>query len=207
MTRNSSIAVATLILSCGTTAPVDDPGPMGGTCQCDLTEGCSGPDFQLGTCYSGQICDPDDGSDAGSEWSGTCVTPRYTVNGDGTVTDDVTGLVWQQLVPTDPCPADNSSGDGGCTWADAQVYCQNLSLGEPSSGWRLPSLPELFSLEETTGSQPQLDAAVFPDTPLSWFWTSSPCAFQNGSAWAVNSRGGYPGYGTEEGTRPIRCVR
>jgi hypothetical protein len=41
--------------------------------------------------------------------------PAYTVNGNGTVTDQVTGLMWQQT-------------DGGeMTWSSAVTYCQNLS--------------------------------------------------------------------------------
>ena len=55
-------------------------------------------------------------------------------NPDGTVTDNVTGLVWQK------------SGDHQeLTWQDAMCYCENLELGEYTD-WRLPNIRELESL-------------------------------------------------------------
>ena len=51
----------------------------------------------------------------------------YTDNGDGTVTDNVTGLMWQQAVPT-----------ATYSWAGAVTYCSTLTLAGHSD-WRLPS--------------------------------------------------------------------
>ena len=58
----------------------------------------------------------------------------YTDNGDGTVMDNVTGLIWQQ-----------TPDSGNYSWDEAQVYCESLSLGG-SDDWRMPSLKELFSI-------------------------------------------------------------
>src|SRR5208283_2815426 len=98
----------------------------GGPCSCNTTSGCSGP-ADAGThstCPGGTICNFS---------VGECVSSRYTATGNGVVTDNVTGLVWQQDVPANPCPSD---GTGGCFLADAQAYCANLSLGG-MSGWTL----------------------------------------------------------------------
>ena len=69
--------------------------------------------------------------------------PSYTDNGDGTVTDNVTGLVWQQSV--------DQNGDGKMNAADKMTYdravagASKLKLGGHSD-WRLPTIKEAYSL-------------------------------------------------------------
>jgi hypothetical protein len=59
----------------------------------------------------------------------------YTDNGDGTVTDNVTGLMWQQqAVPSTTYAQSNPTS-----------YCQSLTLGGHAD-WRLPSIIELLSI-------------------------------------------------------------
>ena len=71
--------------------------------------------------------------------------PGYTDNGDGTVTDNVTGLMWQQSPDTD--------GDGNIDATDklscdeAAGRADTLSLGGYTD-WRMPTLLELSSLYE-----------------------------------------------------------
>ena len=68
--------------------------------------------------------------------------PSFTNNGDGTVEDNVTGLVWQQA-------------DGGeMTWSNAFVYAQTNRVGGQSD-WRLPRLPGLsaFARSKTERSR------------------------------------------------------
>ncbi len=60
-------------------------------------------------------------------------TPSYLDNGDGTVTDLNTGLMWQQ----DPGPKRN--------YADALTGAADMDLGGYSD-WRLPTIKELYSL-------------------------------------------------------------
>ncbi|MBI5647749.1 MAG: DUF1566 domain-containing protein [Ignavibacteriae bacterium] len=64
--------------------------------------------------------------------------PSYTNNGDGTVTDNVTGLMWQR--------------DMGVkiSCADAAIKADTLTLGGHSD-WRIPSIKELYSLILFTG--------------------------------------------------------
>lgn len=64
--------------------------------------------------------------------------PSYTDNGDGTVTDNVTGLMWQQTM------------DGKMTFADAFEYAENGMLGGYDD-WRVPTIKELWSLMQYTG--------------------------------------------------------
>lgn len=59
---------------------------------------------------------------------------RFVDNGDGTVTDTRTGLMWAQT--------DNM---GNITWQDAKLYCENIILGAYAD-WRMPTIKELESL-------------------------------------------------------------
>jgi hypothetical protein len=87
--------------------------------------------------------------------------PSYTVSADGrTVTDNVTGLIWQQ--------SSDTNGDGQVNYddkmyqADAAAYCQNLVL-EGRDDWRLPTIKEAYSLILFTGK----DASSYTGTDTS----------------------------------------
>lgn len=68
---------------------------------------------------------------------------NYTSNQDGTITDNVTGLMWQQSPDTE--------GDGDIDAADkltateAVNYCDTLTFAGHSD-WRLPDIKQLYSL-------------------------------------------------------------
>ena len=85
--------------------------------------------------------------------------PSYTDNRDGTVTDNVTGLMWQ-------------SGFTLCTYDEAQGIAETADTAGYDD-WRVPTIKELYSLIEFTGSQgtsdpsastAPKDAAPFLDT-------------------------------------------
>jgi hypothetical protein len=75
----------------------------------------------------------------------------FTDNGDGTVSDNITGLMWQQSPDTD--------GDGmldagdKLTFEQALSYCEDLELAGKSD-WQLPNIKALYSLIDFTGIDP-----------------------------------------------------
>ncbi len=73
----------------------------------------------------------------------------YTDNGDGTVTDNVTGLMWQQT------PSRN-----GFTYEEAKEYSESLELGGYDD-WRLPTTKELFSISDFSQGWPYLNTIYF----------------------------------------------
>lgn len=87
----------------------------------------------------------------GQDASYTGNTPSYVDNGDGTVTDMVTGLMWQQSPDTD--------GDGDIdandklSYSEAMAGASNFSLGGHSD-WRLPTIKEQYSLILFSGVDP-----------------------------------------------------
>ncbi len=78
--------------------------------------------------------------------------PSYTDNGDGTVTDNVTGLMWQQ-----------DMGEK-ISFANAFVKADSLTLGDYTD-WRVPTIKELYSLILFSGQvQGETAITMFIDT-------------------------------------------
>ncbi|WP_372757337.1 DUF1566 domain-containing protein [Mariniflexile sp.] len=73
----------------------------------------------------------------------------FTDNGNGTVTDNVTGLMWAQ---------DQSTESKG--WVEAATYCENLNLGGYTD-WRMPTIKELWSIRDQSTGWPYLDTTYF----------------------------------------------
>jgi hypothetical protein len=120
----------------------------------------------------------------------------YTVNHDGTVTDQVTGLMWQQGVPAQQVP-----------WADAVAYCADVTLAGHSD-WRVPTEIELVSLiDGGVSSGPVIDAAAFAGTPAGYYWSSLPMADRSGNAWLVDFNSGSAYDAAVDGPEYVRCVR
>lgn len=60
--------------------------------------------------------------------------------------------------------------------------------------WRLPSVEELSSIVEQACTVPSINEAVFPDTPVTWFWADPPVRMRGGegTVWGVGfGAGGY----------------
>ena len=117
----------------------------------------------------------------------------FTDNGDGTVTDTVTGLMWDQCAI--------GLGGVGCAtgtvsnmdWANAlkAAVTANTNTYKTYTDWRLPNVKELKSLLKIDAISPAIDATAFPNTPLSAFWTSTSFAPNPAGAWYVNFDSGF----------------
>lgn len=123
--------------------------------------------------------------------------PSYTDNGDGTITDNVTGLIWQKQVSIYPRP-----------WNSAVTYCSNLTLAGQTD-WRLPLRLELISIVDYGVYGPSINATYFPGTISSYYWSSATSATSaynySQPVWVVEFF-----YGSSfglDGTLYVRCVR
>lgn len=122
-------------------------------------------------CYDasgGEIACSNTGQDGDWQAGVLWPSPRFTDNGDGTVTDNLTGLVWLKdanCIATQYPGFDNDGtpGNGRVTWQHALDFVAGINSGTfPNCGaghtdWRLPNINELESLvhagydEETCG--------------------------------------------------------
>jgi hypothetical protein len=126
----------------------------------------------------------------------TAATARAELidNGDGTVTDTQTGLMWQK------------DEAGFMTWAQALVYCESLSLSVYDD-WRLPNRNELQSLVDYSRYTPAIDRTFFPGAVSSHYWSSTTQAYDPAHAWVVSFGSGVVGGDYKSHSFCVRAVR
>ena len=101
---------------------------------------------------------------------------RYTVatiSNDNVITDNKTGLMWKQ------CSEGLSGADCSAGIATTHTWQQALDLALSTefadlTDWRLPNIEELRSISAINCLNPSINESVFPNTPLDWFWSSTP---------------------------------
>ena len=128
-------------------------------------------------------------------------------NGDGTITDRATGLMWQQ--------ADSGRG---MNWEQALAYAANFKLAGHSD-WRLPNAKELQSIvdynrapavTQSPAISPLFQVTQLSDGEYPFFWTSTThldgppdlqgraavyIAFGRATGWMQTRAGGGPPFG------------
>jgi hypothetical protein len=121
----------------------------------------------------------------------TLPNPRFTKNGNGTVTDNLTGLIWLE----------NANCFGGQTWVNAMNSANALASGacgltdgSTAGQWRLPNRNELLSLtniayfgpaiSNTAGTGQWTTGDPFT-SPQNYYWSSSSGASNPAYAWLV----------------------
>ena len=115
-------------------------------------------------------------------------------NGDGTVTDYNTGLMWQQ------------DEAGSMLWEVAISYCEGLSLAGYTD-WRLPNIKELESITDDTLYDPAIDTNFFPDASA-WYWSSTTWVADFVRARLVYFYDGSVNWIQDKsGSSYVRCVR
>lgn len=117
-------------------------------------------------------------------------TPRFVSNGDGTATDELTGLVW--LVDADCADTigydPNSTGDGRLSQPGALAFIDEINAGSldvsgcgytgSDTDWRLPNALELESLIniETAEQATWLGSQGFLNVQAAQYWSRTPSA-------------------------------
>jgi hypothetical protein len=129
---------------------------------------------------------------------GAEIAPSFTDNGDSTVMDNRTGLMWQQTEP------------GKKTWDAALDYCNNLVLGSQVD-WRLPNIKELESLVYDMWTLPGDYSVYFPNVASNHYWSSTSNVYDvahRSNAQYVSFSGGDVNYYPKSGDwLNVRCVR
>jgi len=97
--------------------------------------------------------------------------PRFTDNGNGTITDNLTELVWLK----------DANAFGFRVWDEALALCNSLGSGKAGltdkskpGDWRLPNIREVESLVDYNKFGPSLpDGNPFQNVRPSSYWTST----------------------------------
>ena len=115
--------------------------------------------------------------------------PRFMDNQDGTVTDNLTGLIWLK----------NTNCFGTMNWEGSRLAAKRLkdgdcgpdpaltlSDGSSAGDWRLPTMHELCLLIDYSKRNPALaDSYVFPDFPSGYYWSATTLDHHPGLVWIV----------------------
>ena len=147
------------------------------------------------------VADDDGALQSGVAWP----TIRFTDNGDGTIMDELTGLVWMQ----------NANCWGSMDWSAA--LSKISALNGPSgctgytgnhSDWRLPNVNELAGLVDAERYNPALPSGhPFTGVQTGNYWSSTSNANYTGSAWLVNLSNGSVSYANKTSNYYVWPVR
>jgi len=110
-----------------------------------------------------------------------------TDNGDGTVTEPRSGLMWDRCALGQDA-ANACAGDATFSnWQDALVAVRtsNTQHWRGHDDWRLPNVKELATLVDAARHRPAIDTATFPNTAASAYWSSTTDIHVTRAAWAV----------------------
>jgi hypothetical protein len=194
------------------TEPTAGPAPTGHT----LTEVYNRAKTSSRPAKTGQTTSYVTGDDGdlqkGVEWPST----RFTDNSDGTVTDELTGLIWLQ---------DANCNGTKVAWDHAIDYCNalfdgcsdcfgtggdcGLSDNSEAGDWRLPNVKELLSLIDFAYTTPSLSNATgdgkwspgdaFTDVRTDSSYWASTSRTTVAWGWYVNMNYGHNYYNTKAG--------
>jgi formylglycine-generating enzyme required for sulfatase activity len=120
---------------------------------------------------------------------------HFTDNGNGTITDNYTGLMWQKF-----------QSASTLTWEEALVYSKNLTLAGKTD-WRLPNVKELQSLNDVKLMKPSFDKTYFPNTASGNYWSSTSMINQVTKAWDINIDYGIVSYNEKTVKENVLLVR
>ena len=123
------------------------------------------------------------------------VANQFTDNADGTVKDNLTGLIWQKTP--------NAST---LTWEQALMYAEGLTLGGQSD-WRLPNIKELESINDERLTAPSVNATIFSTIGVKNYWSSTSLPNQTTRAWYLSTQFGITTYDLKTNALYVLAVR
>jgi hypothetical protein len=148
----------------------------------------------------------------------TWPNPRFTDNQDGTITDNLTGLIWLQ----------DANRFGTKMWSDALNACNSLyddgvnptptlTDGSIPGDWRLPNIRELHSLvnygfnnlalSNTAGIGKWTEGNPFTNVKTFPYWSSTTSVSFPSGAWTVHFITGFTSFTVKTGINRVWCVR
>ncbi len=131
---------------------------------------------------TGQIIKYRIGDDGDYEVGNPKEGPRFTDNGDNTITDNATALMWVKD-PKEIGEAWRDNGNpSGMEWDQAIDICYGISYAGHND-WRLPNIKELQSLVDYGNFNPAIFQYYFPEITSGEYWSSTSSVGEELYAW------------------------
>ncbi|MBK1694654.1 hypothetical protein CKO09_07870 [Chromatium weissei] len=131
----------------------------------------------------------------------------FVDNGDGTVTQINTGLMWAKCSEG---RTGSNCGTGSATtmnWSDALTAANNSILGGYTD-WRLPNIKELQALINYDSYKPAIYNSYFSDAPSPRFWSGSASLdYGTNFTWYTGFESGFTYYTYRTDNYSVRLVR
>jgi hypothetical protein len=193
-----------------------------GTCNTDLDQSqadLGACNAALSLCESNRVSSPETASvaktgqttsytagDDGDLQEGIVLpAPRFIDNGNGTVTDNLTGLIWMK----------DAGSIGAKYWVDAVQSCSTLAHGAHgltdgsyAGDWRLPNVRELYSLVDFGHYNYALPDGYLFMNVMNNYWSSTTYAGNPYNAFYLNAMNGLMASANKTGANVyVLCVR
>ncbi|MGR0481860.1 MAG: Lcl domain-containing protein [Candidatus Electronema sp. V4] len=145
---------------------------------------------------------------------------QYIDNGDGTIIDTKTGLMWKRCAEG-LFGVNCEKGETEIyTWDEAVKRFKNVAYAGYSD-WRLPTVAELKTLVQCSNGvqdndsgrckdgskRPTINQQAFPNTEAIFFWSGSPLTDGSDGAWYVSFSYGYSDIFDRGSGSVVRLVR
>ncbi|CAK0772067.1 exported hypothetical protein [Gammaproteobacteria bacterium] len=137
---------------------------------------------------------------------GAKTVDSFVDNGNGTVSDNNTGLMWAKC-------CEGLSGAGCATGSatplegtPAMSAARNSTLAGYDD-WHMPNVKELQSLVDYGVSSPSINSTFFPNFPSDVVWSNSPAVDANYGVWGVTFGDGAVGSGGRTAANAVCLVR
>lgn len=120
---------------------------------------------------------------------------RYTQNADGTITDNLSGLMWKQQ------PLQDS-----LNWESALQFAEEANSAGVND-WRLPNIKELQSINDEEYSNPSINPVFNGQITVGKYWSSTSLPNQTTKAWYLDTRFGITTYALKTDKLKVVLVR
>ena len=131
----------------------------------------------------------------------------FSANGDGTVTDTRSGLMWMRC-------AVGQHWQGGLCQGEAELrpyaFFRRLVTQWHYAGhadWRIPSVTELDTITELSCQDPAINPVLFPNSTSDSYWSATPFVSDDDRQWLVHFLSGENHVELKSAAARVRLVR
>ncbi|MFC3033564.1 DUF1566 domain-containing protein [Pseudoalteromonas fenneropenaei] len=139
----------------------------------------------------------------------TTPATRFTTHDDGTVSDNLTGLMWQRCNYGESYNASTQSCDGQATrvnWQQALQASENFRLAGHDD-WHVPNIKALASIVEHQCVLPAVNESVFAGAKNDNYWSNTGDLVRQDHAWVYQFADGKNNLKVKTSDLYLRLVR